>query len=275
MMDIIHQFSHKKVKVVLGGPTRHRSIFNGLRAFEEQPDGTALRKPKVVIIHDAVRPFVEEDFLLKITVAAKDQGASGAIRPLVSTVIAATSEGYLDHSLERAKYRASEMPQGFLYDIIYQAYQKCSETDFDFGTECLHLALYYCGTKAKLIEGPPTLWKTLSPTLSAWLRVIVRSQCSWLMDCGRPLEPGACGFNLKRVEQWDETMENVAQIAAALVKDRNPALSHIFPLIFIYSSDCLLTLPRCLPGDISVDAVLLQYIARHPCCRLFAPRAVP
>lgn len=36
---------------------------------------------------------------------------------------------------------------------------QCSEFDFEFGTECLHLALQYCGTNAKLIEGPPTLWK--------------------------------------------------------------------------------------------------------------------
>lgn len=43
---------------------------------------------------------------------------------MVSTVIAATSEGYLDHSLERARYRASEMPQGFAYDVIRQAYQR-------------------------------------------------------------------------------------------------------------------------------------------------------
>ena len=50
--------------------------------------------------------------------------AAGAIRPLVSTVIATTSEGYLDHSLERTKYRASEMPQGFTYDVIHQAYQR-------------------------------------------------------------------------------------------------------------------------------------------------------
>lgn len=50
--------------------------------------------------------------------------AAGAIRPLVSTVIATTSEGFLDHSLERAKYRASEMPQGFTYDVIHQAYQR-------------------------------------------------------------------------------------------------------------------------------------------------------
>uniref|UniRef100_A0A4W5L306 D-ribitol-5-phosphate cytidylyltransferase n=1 Tax=Hucho hucho TaxID=62062 RepID=A0A4W5L306_9TELE len=159
MMDIIHRFHHRNVLVVHGGSTRHRSIFNGVRALSEGEDGTARIKPKVVIIHDAVRPFVEEDFLLKITMAAKEQGAAGAIRPLVSTVIATTLEGYLDHSLERTMYRASEMPQGFIYDVIYQAYQRCSESDFEFGTECLHLALQYCGTNAKLIEGPPTLWK--------------------------------------------------------------------------------------------------------------------
>uniref|UniRef100_A0A1A8FJI8 D-ribitol-5-phosphate cytidylyltransferase n=1 Tax=Nothobranchius korthausae TaxID=1143690 RepID=A0A1A8FJI8_9TELE len=158
MMDIIQRFQHRKVQVVPGGSTRHRSICNGVMALGEE-ERSADDKPKVVIIHDAVRPFVEEDFLHKIAVAAKEQGAAGAIRPLVSTVIATTSEGYLDHSLERAKYRASEMPQGFTYDVIYQAYQRCTESDLEFGTECLHLALQYCGTNAKLIEGPPTLWK--------------------------------------------------------------------------------------------------------------------
>ncbi|XP_023249152.1 D-ribitol-5-phosphate cytidylyltransferase [Seriola lalandi dorsalis] len=162
MTDIIQRFQHRKVRVVPGGSTRHRSICNGVLALGgqgEEQERLPADKPKVVIIHDAVRPFVEEDFLYKIAMAAKEQGAAGAIRPLVSTVIATTSEGYLDHSLERARYRASEMPQGFTYDVIYQAYQRCTESDFDFGTECLHLALQYCGTNAKLIEGPPTLWK--------------------------------------------------------------------------------------------------------------------
>lgn len=43
---------------------------------------------------------------------------------------------------------------------------QCTESDFEFGTECLHLALQYCGTNAKLIQGPPTLWKVSSP--GAW-----------------------------------------------------------------------------------------------------------
>ncbi|KAM4705626.1 D-ribitol-5-phosphate cytidylyltransferase [Rhinophrynus dorsalis] len=160
MKEIIHKHGHKRVTLVEAGVTRHRSIFNGLKVFsEEHFTGSAIQKPDVVIIHDAVRPFVDEDFLFQVATSARQYGAAGAIRPLVSTVIASSSDGCLDHSLDRSKYRASEMPQAFLFDIIYQAYLKCTDYDLDFGTECLHLALEYSNTKAKLLEGPPDLWK--------------------------------------------------------------------------------------------------------------------
>uniref|UniRef100_A0A8B9IQP6 D-ribitol-5-phosphate cytidylyltransferase n=1 Tax=Anser cygnoides TaxID=8845 RepID=A0A8B9IQP6_ANSCY len=160
MKSIVEKYGHKRVTIVKGGITRHRSIFNGLKVFaENQSSNRLLQKPEVVIIHDAVRPFVEEDILLKVVMAAKEHGAAGAIRPLVSTVIASGEDGCLDHSLERARYRASEMPQAFLFDIIYQAYQQCTDHDLDYGTECLHLALKYCKTNAKLVEGTADLWK--------------------------------------------------------------------------------------------------------------------
>ncbi|NXS97815.1 ISPD cytidylyltransferase, partial [Jacana jacana] len=160
MKSIIEKYGHKRVMVVQGGITRHRSIFNGLKVLaEDELSNHLLQKPEVVIIHDAVRPFVEEDILSKVVMAAKEHGAAGAIRPLVSTVIASAADGSLDHSLERARYRASEMPQAFLFDIIYEAYQKCTDYDLDYGTECLHLALKYCETNAKLVEGTADLWK--------------------------------------------------------------------------------------------------------------------
>jgi len=46
------------------------------------------------------------------------------VRPLVSTVVCADLDGFLDHSLDRSKYRASEMPQAFKYDVIKLAYDK-------------------------------------------------------------------------------------------------------------------------------------------------------
>ncbi|XP_025146713.3 D-ribitol-5-phosphate cytidylyltransferase isoform X1 [Bubalus bubalis] len=159
MKGIIQRYQHKRISLVEAGVTRHRSIFNGLKALAEDQPNCRLSKPEVVIIHDAVRPFVEEDVLLKVVTAAQEHGASGAIRPLVSTVISPSADSYLDHSLERARYRASEMPQAFLFDVIYEAYQQCSDYDLEFGTECLHLALKYSHIKAKLVEGSPDLWK--------------------------------------------------------------------------------------------------------------------
>ncbi|XP_012306138.2 D-ribitol-5-phosphate cytidylyltransferase isoform X1 [Aotus nancymaae] len=159
MKSIIQKYQHKRISLVEAGVTRHRSIFNGLKALAEDQLNCKLSKPEIVIIHDAVRPFVEEDILLKVVTAAKEHGAAGAIRPLVSTVISPSADGCLDHSLERARHRASEMPQAFLFDVIYEAYQQCSDCDLEFGTECLQLALKYCCTKAKLVEGSPDLWK--------------------------------------------------------------------------------------------------------------------
>ncbi|XP_047455588.1 D-ribitol-5-phosphate cytidylyltransferase [Mugil cephalus] len=229
MMDIIQRFQHRKVRVVPGGSTRHRSICNGVLAVgKEEKERTAPDRPKVVIIHDAVRPFVEEDFLRKIALAAKEQGASGAIRPLVSTVIATTSEGYLDHSLERTKYRASEMPQGFSYDVIYQAYQRCSDSDFEFGTECLHLALQYCGTNAKLIEGPPTLWKVtykrdLAAAESIIKETLSRSACVFT---GGLAEAVTLADALRKaVGSWDMELDIIPNLtgdnASCLLKEWN------------------------------------------------------
>jgi hypothetical protein len=45
-----------------------------------------------------------------------------------------TQDGFLDHSLDRSKYRASQTPQAFAYEVIRGAYQQCTDQDFDFGT---------------------------------------------------------------------------------------------------------------------------------------------
>nr|XP_055128506.1 D-ribitol-5-phosphate cytidylyltransferase isoform X2 [Symphalangus syndactylus] len=137
MKSIIQKYQHKRISLVEAGVTRHRSIFNGLKALAEDQLNSKLSKPEVVIIHDAVRPFVEEDVLLKVVTAAKEHGAAGAIRPLVSTVISPSADGCLDYSLERARHRASEMPQAFLFDVIYEAYQQVTYKRDLYATESI------------------------------------------------------------------------------------------------------------------------------------------
>lgn len=113
MSHIIRQFHHAKVKVVEGGTTRHRSIFKGLQAFSESAEGPVLPRPKVVIIHDAVRPFVEEDFLLKITLAAKEQGVWSILPEQMLTCLAS-------HLLLHIHFLATvtETPYAFVFNYL-------------------------------------------------------------------------------------------------------------------------------------------------------------
>ncbi|XP_048655608.1 D-ribitol-5-phosphate cytidylyltransferase isoform X4 [Marmota marmota marmota] len=76
MENIIKKYKHKRISLVEAGVTRHRSIFNGLKALADNQPNSRLSKPEVVIIHDAVRPFFEEDILLKVVTAAKEHGCS-------------------------------------------------------------------------------------------------------------------------------------------------------------------------------------------------------
>lgn len=154
LQEILVKYLHKRVTVVEGALTRHRSIYNGVIAVEK-----VCNEASIVIIHDSVRPFVDESTIRDVVNAASQSGAAGMVRPLVSTVVATDLEGYLDHSLDRSKYRASEMPQAFALEVIKRAYASCTDYDLDYGTECLHLAQRYAGAKVRLIDGPEHLWK--------------------------------------------------------------------------------------------------------------------
>ena len=46
-----------------------------------------------------------------------------------------------------------------LNSFLFFVHEKCTECDFEFGTECLHLAQKYGETRALLIDGPESLWK--------------------------------------------------------------------------------------------------------------------
>ncbi|OWF49934.1 isoprenoid synthase domain-containing protein-like [Mizuhopecten yessoensis] len=154
MEELVESHGYSKIMVVRGAQTRHRSIYNGVKTLK-----SVLEPSDVVIIHDAVRLFIDASTIQEVAKASKETGAAGVHRPLISTVISSDGCGYLEESLDRNRYCASEMPQGFIFSVILSAYEKATDHDFDFGTECLHLALKYAGTKARLIEGPHNLWK--------------------------------------------------------------------------------------------------------------------
>ncbi|XP_022239793.1 isoprenoid synthase domain-containing protein-like isoform X2 [Limulus polyphemus] len=146
--------NYGRLRMVSGSSSRHRSIQAGLKALASSENS-----PDIVVIHDGVRPLVPPEILIEVVCAAKDYGAAGAVRPLVSTVLRSDEMGFMEEALDRSQYCASEMPQAFVLSLIKEAYNMCSDHDLDYGTECLHLVQKYMGLKPRLIEGTADLWK--------------------------------------------------------------------------------------------------------------------
>ncbi|KAG8139051.1 hypothetical protein E2320_001826, partial [Naja naja] len=163
--------------------------------------------------------------------------AAGAIRPLVSTVIASTTEGCLDHSLDRAKYRASEMPQAFLFDKLLQAYLQCSDYDLDYGTECLHLALKYSKINAKLIEGPPDLWKVTYKwdlfAADCLIRDTISQEVCIITDIKEDAVQVGFLLNEKMKNHVKNKLPGFEEISLLVDKLENTGASVLYPVVLI------------------------------------------
>src|SRR6266852_3816878 len=78
----------KKVNLVEGGEHRQQSVANAMAAVSAGPDD-------IVLVHDAVRPFVTEEIIQNVIHAAQKYGAAIAGLPAVDTIkqVERTAEG--------------------------------------------------------------------------------------------------------------------------------------------------------------------------------------
>jgi 2-C-methyl-D-erythritol 4-phosphate cytidylyltransferase/2-C-methyl-D-erythritol 2,4-cyclodiphosphate synthase len=107
----------ERLIVVPGGPTRQHSVRLGLLALADQA-------PARVLIHDAVRPFVDAD-LIERTIAAIDEktGALPAM-PVADTLKREARDGMIAETVPRAGLHAAQTPQGFPFAPILDAHEK-------------------------------------------------------------------------------------------------------------------------------------------------------
>lgn len=144
----------KIVAVVEGGPQRQDSVWNGLCALESH-------NVDLVLVHDAVRPFVLEADIEKVAAAAKATGAAVlAVRP-TDTIKQVDSAGIIRGTPERSLLWLAQTPQGFSHKIISEAFAR-SRADRFYATDeaCLVERL---GQDVTIIEGSYSNIKITTP----------------------------------------------------------------------------------------------------------------
>jgi 2-C-methyl-D-erythritol 4-phosphate cytidylyltransferase len=103
-----------------GGPTRAATTLNGLLSLENEA-------PDRVLIHDAARPFVSTDVILRVMQALDVSEGAFAGLPIVDAVWR-TSNNTADTSIPRDGLWRAQTPQGFDFTKILAAHQS-AQTD--------------------------------------------------------------------------------------------------------------------------------------------------
>jgi 2-C-methyl-D-erythritol 4-phosphate cytidylyltransferase len=147
----------KKIHLVEGGEHRQDSVANALNSVPGNDDD-------VVLVHDAVRPFVTEEIIHDVIRAAEKYGAAIAGLPAVDTVkqVERTSDGALiTATLPRERVVMAQTPQGFRYDVLKKAFDEAAADGF-VGTDEASL-VERSGHAVAVVMGSPRNIKITAP----------------------------------------------------------------------------------------------------------------
>jgi 2-C-methyl-D-erythritol 4-phosphate cytidylyltransferase len=147
----------KPVAIVRGGEHRQQSVANALGAISAAAND-------IVLVHDAVRPFVSEEIIEEVIEAARKYGAAVAGTPAVDTVkqVDRTAQGaVVTATIPRERVVMAQTPQGFRYGVLKKAFDEASADGF-LGTDEASL-IERAGGEVAVVMGSPRNIKITTP----------------------------------------------------------------------------------------------------------------
>jgi 2-C-methyl-D-erythritol 4-phosphate cytidylyltransferase len=147
----------KKVELVEGGEHRQQSVANALNAL-------AAAAEDIVLVHDAVRPFVTPEIIEEVIQGAEKHGAAIAGMPAVDTVkmVDRTADGaQITATVPREHVVMAQTPQGFRYAVLKKAFDEAGADGF-MGTDEASL-VERSGHAVAVVMGSPRNLKITTP----------------------------------------------------------------------------------------------------------------
>jgi 2-C-methyl-D-erythritol 4-phosphate cytidylyltransferase len=152
--DIVAQYGFKKVRqIVTGGAERQDSVRLGLAAVG--PDA------EIVLVHDAVRPFLTVNMVAQVVEAAAKHGAAIVAIPMRDTVKRAGADGLIEETVDRKPLWLAQTPQAFTRALIEEAHAKALRNGFR-ATDDAQL-VEHAGHRVAIVEGSTDNIKVTRP----------------------------------------------------------------------------------------------------------------
>ena len=150
LLQLIEYYHISKVKrIVPGGETGQLSIYAGLNAAKDIAEG----KNAIVLIHDGVRPLINDDVINKNIASVMKNGSAITSVNVTETIMEINDDASIKYIPDRTHSRLARAPQSFLLDEILDVHNKALlEGKKDFIDSCTMMSHY--GKKLYLIDGP-------------------------------------------------------------------------------------------------------------------------
>jgi 2-C-methyl-D-erythritol 4-phosphate cytidylyltransferase len=144
LKEIVAQHHFTKVtKVVPGGAERQDSVRHALEAVQDDVE--------VVLVHDAVRPFLTERMVEEVVSMARAKGAAIIALPMKDTVKQVGADHVIERTVDRTGLWLAQTPQAFRRDWLLSAHRKAHGEGVR-ATDDAYL-MEWCGYSVSVVEG--------------------------------------------------------------------------------------------------------------------------
>ena len=113
---------NRKIALIPGGERRQDSVFNGLSAVNPNCG--------IVVVHDGVRPFVQNEHITACIDGARQFGACMVGVPAYETLKQVDPSDQVIRTLERDDVWLAQTPQAFRLDLIRKAHDRARGQDY-------------------------------------------------------------------------------------------------------------------------------------------------
>ncbi len=143
----------KAIRIILGGRSRQETVSN---ALAQAPKDT-----EIVVVHDAVRPFVTPETIRKVVDAAQHEGAAIVAIPSIDTV-KQVDRKLISTTIPRERIVLAQTPQAFQFPVLREASDRARRDEF-IGSDESSL-VERMGRKVKVLMGSDYNIKITKPS---------------------------------------------------------------------------------------------------------------
>ena len=166
--ELLPPYALSKVSTVTaGGVRRQDSVWNGLQAVDERTN--------IVVVHDAVRPFVTGTMVEEVVDGARTHGAAIVAIPLHDTVKRAAPDGMIETTLDRQRLWSAQTPQAFKVELLREAHRSSQEAGVDATDDAF--LVERIGHRVSIVNGSPDNIKVTRPEDLVRGEAILRYLC--------------------------------------------------------------------------------------------------